>query len=188
MQLLTLPPFISYSPLVIPLTHDRTRVNLTLARRDLFDARFQLISLEDRDNTESEAVNFAQNAGELDRTSEGRALEFLDAPSDLVPGVYEGGLKTWECASDLVDCLDGILGSESLGRLRGKKVLELGCGTAIPSLYIVQQLFLEPPGESAESRQQDEVHVHMQDYNALVLRLVTLPNIILTWYTHLKQE
>jgi len=122
--LLTLPPVISYSPLVIPLTHDRTRVNLTLARRDLFDARFQLISLEDRDNTESEAVNFAQNAGELDRTSEGRALEFLDAPSDLVPGVYEGGLKTWECASDLVDCLDGILGSESLGRLRGKKVLE----------------------------------------------------------------
>lgn len=36
-------------------------------------------------------------------------LGFVGAPSDIVPGVYEGGLKTWECSLDLVDCLDGIL-------------------------------------------------------------------------------
>jgi hypothetical protein len=30
------------------------------------------------------------------------ALRFLDAPSDLISGVYEGGLKTWECSLDLV--------------------------------------------------------------------------------------
>lgn len=35
-----------------------------------------------------------------------KALQFLDAPSDLVPGVYEGGLKTWECSLDVVDYLN----------------------------------------------------------------------------------
>ena len=35
-------------------------------------------------------------------------LEFLNAPSDLIPGIYEGGLKTWECSLDLVDYLDQI--------------------------------------------------------------------------------
>ena len=30
--------------------------------------------------------------------------------SDLVPNVYEGGFKTWECSHDLVDYLQGLLG------------------------------------------------------------------------------
>ena len=30
----------------------------------------------------------------------------VDAPADLVPGVYEGGLKTWECALDLTTYID----------------------------------------------------------------------------------
>jgi protein-histidine N-methyltransferase len=50
-----------------------------------------------------------------------QALEFLDAPSDLVPGVYEGGLKTWECSLDLVDYLDSTNG----GDIRGRRVLEV---------------------------------------------------------------
>jgi protein-histidine N-methyltransferase len=25
----------------------------------------------------------------------------IDAPADLIPGTYEGWLKTWECALDL---------------------------------------------------------------------------------------
>lgn len=28
-------------------------------------------------------------------------LEYIESPSDLVPGAYEGGLKTWECSIDL---------------------------------------------------------------------------------------
>lgn len=78
-----LPPLISYSPLRIPVSGDNT---ITILRRDLFDARFQLIS-EDK----------AQ-----------KDLDFIDAPSDLVPGVYEGGLKTWECSADLAGYLDGL--------------------------------------------------------------------------------
>ena len=87
---------------------------MTIARRDLFDARFQLISEGAGDGREPLADENEMNG----RT---QALEFLDAPSDVVPGVYEGGLKTWECSLDLVDYLDGI----SNGIVRGKRVLEV---------------------------------------------------------------
>ena len=51
-----------------------------------------------------------------------KALDFLDAPSDLVPGVYEGGLKTWECSLDLVEHLHDLQSSLSFA---GKRVLEV---------------------------------------------------------------
>jgi protein-histidine N-methyltransferase len=110
MQLDALPTLISYSPLYIPLSSGTGSV--TLARRDLFDARFQLIS----EGTEDGAR--PRENGMADLT---HALDFLDAPSDLVPGVYEGGLKTWECSLDLVDYLDGIKG----GDVRGRRILEV---------------------------------------------------------------
>ena len=37
------------------------------------------------------------------------AVVFIDNPSDLVPGVYEGGLKTWECSVDLVEYFSGTV-------------------------------------------------------------------------------
>ncbi|KAI0707580.1 hypothetical protein C8T65DRAFT_650930 [Cerioporus squamosus] len=152
-----LPPAISFSPLSVPLSSGREMI---LSRRDLFDARFQLISDDDA------------------ATKNGHSeVDFVDAPSDLVPGVYEGGLKTWECSLDLVDCLHSIYGSEVATKIRGKRIIELGCGTAIPSTYLLQSVFSADPQESA-----DEVVVHLQDYNELVLRLVTLPNVILSWY------
>ncbi|OBZ77661.1 Histidine protein methyltransferase 1 [Grifola frondosa] len=135
----TLPPVISYSPLAIPLTSQR---HLTLARRDLFDARFQLIQSED-----------SSGANDVNSSD----LEFLDAPSDLVPGVWDAR-------------------AEVARNLRGKRVLELGCGTAIPSLYLLNKIF------SDTERLDPDVYIHLQDYNDLVLRLVTLPNLILAWY------
>ena len=53
----------------------------------------------------------------------------MDEATDLVKGVYEGGLKTWECSIDLVDHLDSI-GYSSVDKLdveliRGKSVLEV---------------------------------------------------------------
>ncbi|KAJ7762491.1 hypothetical protein B0H16DRAFT_1674108 [Mycena metata] len=154
-----LPPLISYSPLSIPLPSDRK--NVTLARRDLFDARFQLIS-EGRDDDPSSET-----------TAPTSALEFLDAPSDLVPGVYEGGLKTWECSLDLVGYLDGLKDSTNLS-FSNKRILEVGCGTAIPSVYLLYSLFC------AESKA--NTNLHFQDYNVSVLELITFPNIILAWY------
>ncbi|KAI3602804.1 hypothetical protein WG66_008044 [Moniliophthora roreri] len=34
-----------------------------------------------------------------------KALAFINQPPDLVPGMYEGGLKTWECSLDAIDYL-----------------------------------------------------------------------------------
>ncbi|KAJ7019226.1 hypothetical protein C8F04DRAFT_1148520 [Mycena alexandri] len=154
-----LPPLISYSPLSIPLASDQK--NVTLARRDLFDARFQLISDGRDDDPSSET------------TAPTSALEFLDAPSDLVPGVYEGGLKTWECSLDLVGYLDSFKDSTSLS-LSNKRILEVGCGTAIPSIYLLYSLFC--------NETKANTNLHFQDYNVSVLELITLPNIILAWY------
>lgn len=45
-------------------------------------------------------------------------LEYADDPSDLIPSVYEGGLKTWECSLDLA----GYLHSH---KVAASKVLEV---------------------------------------------------------------
>ncbi|KAG1815055.1 uncharacterized protein BJ212DRAFT_1359164 [Suillus subaureus] len=159
----SLPSKISYSPITIPLASGG---ELSLPRRDLFDARFQLISqhADDPDALEQSSISARP------------ALHFLDAPSDLVPLVYEGGLKTWECSLDLASYLDGI---SSQFDVSGKRVLEIGCGTSIPSLYILHRIFSSSPS-------QNQTHIHLQDYNASVLELVTIPNIILTWYSPLE--
>ncbi|KAK0225374.1 hypothetical protein IW262DRAFT_1355261 [Armillaria fumosa] len=145
-----LPSLISCSPLSIPSSGG----DVTLARRDLFDARFQLINDEVNDEQKDNSP----------------ALGFLDAPSDLVQGVYEGGLKTWECSLDIVDYLH----AES-PVFEGWRVFEVGCGTAIPSVYILQKLFSGLPYGR-------ETQLHLQDYNAMVFELLTLPNLILAWY------
>lgn len=79
--------------------------------------------------------------------------------SDLIPGVYEGGLKVWECAFDLVDFV-----CESSGEFSGSKVLELGCGAGLPGVAAMLK--------GAEC-------VHFQDYNSEVLNYITVPNVLL---------
>jgi len=114
-----LPPLISYSPLSIPLSSSR---KLTLPRRDLFDARFQLISEGRGDTDDGKEDKNTLKDKQLDSSS---ALEFLDSPSDLVPGVYEGGLKTWECSLDLVDYLDCMKDGSGYEGIQGKRILEV---------------------------------------------------------------
>ena len=65
-------------------------------------------------------------------TTDRKALEFLDAPSDLVPGVYEGGLKTWECSLDLVDYLDGLKDNSSFKGFSGCSILEVRFPSILP--------------------------------------------------------
>ncbi|KAI0084763.1 hypothetical protein BDY19DRAFT_519526 [Irpex rosettiformis] len=145
----------SFSPLQISSGRDA----LMLPRRDLFDARFQLIAAS------------AQTEQEQDQELED--LKFVEAPSDLIPGVYEGGLKTWECSVDLAAYLHESLPPDFIV---GKRVLELGCGTAVPSMYLLRQAFSHPPNPNRQTS------IHLQDYNELVFRLAVLPSIILTWY------
>lgn len=57
--------------------------------------------------------------------------------------------------------------------------MQLGCGTALPSLALFQW-FLETPLESPEARPAS-LDLGLADYNPTVLQLVTLPNLILSW-------
>ncbi|KAE8224811.1 hypothetical protein CF319_g2349 [Tilletia indica] len=175
----SLPPSLSYSPISIPLgpLHPQQERNtLHLARRDLFDARFQILhDAHPPEDVEDEEVKNSLNLKD-DPATQAAAV---GADSDLLPGLYEGGLKTWECAADLIAELDARRSSGGL-ELRGKKIIELGCGTALPSMYILSQLVSQTPPSSSESKGQTEIH--LTDFNPQVLRLVTLPNLILTWF------
>ncbi|KAL5476679.1 hypothetical protein ACEPAI_2865 [Sanghuangporus weigelae] len=201
-----LPPVFSYSPLVIPPSSSeeaietsdssipgsrkleskksRKELSVTLLRRDLFDARYQLISetATDANISTSESTSGPTRTDDTDDV-----LRLIDNPSDLVPGVYEGGLKTWECSLDLVGYLSGLDLEEkvegSVGWLRGKRAIEIGCGTAIPSLYLLHVLFSHPQNTNSKSdTNAGWTEIVLQDYNGLVLRLVTFPNVLLTWY------
>lgn len=81
--------------------------------------------------------------------------------SDLVPGVYEGGLKLWEGSLDLVKALHSEIQNGHLSFTR-KRVLELGCGHGLPGIFACLE------GAAA---------THFQDFNAEVLRCLTIPNV-----------
>ncbi|PWN40460.1 hypothetical protein IE81DRAFT_293389 [Ceraceosorus guamensis] len=187
-----LPARISYSTLQIPLdpqkgaqqAHDEGKARWTaVARRDLFDARFQMIYASD-DEEEADGESKTGSAG-----SKGPKAGLVEADSDLVPGVYEGGLKTWECSLDLVAALDAhdrrdnreSLDSVPFHWLRGLSVVEvsdLGCGTAIPACFLLARLMCVEVDEARK-----ETILQLCDFNEQVLKLVTLPNLILAWYT-----
>ncbi|GAV58974.1 Methyltransf_16 domain-containing protein [Cephalotus follicularis] len=81
--------------------------------------------------------------------------------SDLVPGVYEGGLKLWEGSLDLVKTLQSEIRNGNWS-FTGKRVLELGCGHGLPGIFACLE------GAAV---------IHFQDFNAEVLRCLTIPNV-----------
>ncbi|OWZ55984.1 hypothetical protein C349_00681 [Cryptococcus neoformans var. grubii Br795] len=170
----TLPDAISYSPLY------HQTLYTPLLRRDLFDARFQLINKGTED--EPKEIVTPENEDEGD---------YVDAKTDLIPGLYEGGLKTWEGGVDLVEVLARSLPgntteeqNKNVGEwVKGGKVLEVGCGTSLPTAFLLRSL-LSLPTSSAPSK----TILHLQDYNQLVLSLVSLPNLILAALPYLPPE
>ncbi len=62
--------------------------------------------------------------------------------------------------------------------MRVGHVIEMGCGSALPSLVLFQYAV----------RNQLGIYFTLTDYNADVLRLVTLPNLLLTWVGTLGAE
>ncbi|KAG0300265.1 Histidine protein methyltransferase 1, partial [Dissophora globulifera] len=135
---------------------------VTLYKRNLEDVKFQIAQEDDNfgDDEPQNATNTVTGPGGVEMLA-------LAGKSDLVKGVYEGGLKTWECALDLVAYL-----AEQKENYDGKKVLELGCGSALPGIYVLTR--------------SDAVKVDLQDYNDQVLKLVTLPNVLLN--THWRPD
>lgn len=89
--------------------------------------------------------------------------------SDLVPNMYEGGFKLWEGAVDLCNYLiqqqhlsaDSLAGRNTDNGLKGKRVLELGCGHGLPGILCLLA----------------GAAVHFQDYNKQVVTHLTLPNV-----------
>ncbi|WFD41954.1 protein-histidine N-methyltransferase [Malassezia psittaci] len=149
-----LPDKLSYSPLST--VHGTEHAEL--ARRDLFDVRFQLLN-EDKDS--------------------------IDTSTDLLPGVYEGefpelnkgGLKTWECALDLVSELkDRVSSYRQIDPTwpSSRHIAEIGCGTAVPTCYLLRKLL------TADSS--GPTVIDLCDYNEQVLALVVYPNLLLAWY------
>ncbi|KAL2083101.1 hypothetical protein ACEWY4_020874 [Coilia grayii] len=84
--------------------------------------------------------------------------------SDLIAGVYEGGLRVWECTYDLLQYLDtgGV-------DFKGRRVLDLGCGAGLLGVMAMRL--------GAES-------VDFQDYNSTVITQLTIPNTLLNLHTH----
>ena len=104
-------------------------------------------------------------------------LRDIDA-SDIRTGVYEGGFKTWECSLDLASLLLDRGPRKDIDELiRCDQVIELGAGTAIPSLVLFDHAL----------RNAMPLCFTLQDYNDSVLRLSTLPNLFLTWAAYSNQ-
>lgn len=102
---------------------------------------------------------------------------------DLRVAQYEGGLKSWECTYDLAGYLSKLpeIKESSL-----KEIVELGCGTGVPSLYLLQQRLSSNRPKSTESK--IPLKLVLCDYNESVLRLVTAPNLIFSWLETYNEE
>ncbi|KAE8626099.1 hypothetical protein XENTR_v10006504 [Xenopus tropicalis] len=82
----------------------------------------------------------------------------VESNSDLISGVYEGGMKIWECTFDLVRYLE----DEDVD-FQGKRVLDLGCGAGLLGILALKRKAKE---------------VHFQDYNSTVIEEITMPNAL----------
>ncbi|KAJ5658128.1 uncharacterized protein N7484_001777 [Penicillium longicatenatum] len=157
-----LPSQIFYNQLAINGT------SIVIARREIIDIRTQLMAEDTADHENEELI-----AG----------LE----KGDLKPNFYEGGFKTWECSLDLAKLVaneNSII--ESLDDSQTNvHIIELGSGTAVPSLTLFAHILNKT--ESSEGAPQRKILFTCADYNDAVLRLVTLPNLLLTWH-HIRQQ
>ena len=114
----------------------------------------------------------------------------IDGGTDLIPGVYEGGFKLWECSIDLSTYIlqnyDSLLstGSVSGGSNGGSsRVLDLGCGHGILGICCASP----PPTTTtttATSTTTNPPHITFIDLNQEVIEQVTWPNIQLNLHSH----
>ncbi|CAG7993753.1 unnamed protein product [Penicillium olsonii] len=150
----TLPSQISFNKLAIN--------DLSVARREIFDIRTQLMA-EDSAGHDNEELIAGIEKG------------------DIKPNFYEGGFKTWECALDLAKLAvaENTLNEDASGDLH---IIELGAGTAVPTLTLFARLLQAEAGQSER-----HITLTFADYNSDVLRLVTLPNLLLTWHNSRSQ-
>ncbi|CAX45150.1 conserved hypothetical protein [Candida dubliniensis CD36] len=141
-------------------------------RRELFDVKHQLMT-EEEETTENSLINNLL----IDENSNN---------NDLQKNVYEGGFKSWECSYDTVDALNKLIEQNGLfsSSPKNKSILELGCGTALPSCFIL----LKKLQSIKENHEQPGLTLVLSDFNYDVLRLVTVPNLLIHWASTLSIE
>ena len=95
-----------------------------------------------------------------------KSSSFQNRNTDLVPGVYEGGLKVWECSIDLCRYFlrENIV-------IKGH-VLELGCGHGLPGICVLKQAIANRSHQMPLN-----CFVTFSDYNEFVIKDVTIPNV-----------
>ncbi|CEF60006.1 Histidine protein methyltransferase 1 homolog [Strongyloides ratti] len=81
--------------------------------------------------------------------------------SDLVPNIYEGGFKIWECTLDMCNYITNNC------NFKGKTILDLGCGAGLSGICA---LHLEAS------------YVYFQDFNDVVLKCYTEKNVEINGY------
>lgn len=86
---------------------------------------------------------------------------------DIIKDVYEGGLKTWECSVDMANFIKDFYFGIKLKNLR---ILELGCGSALPTISLLNRKDFSQFGVVSK--------VVLQDYNVEVLEKTTKNNIL----------
>ncbi|OAA64068.1 hypothetical protein ISF_04777 [Cordyceps fumosorosea ARSEF 2679] len=157
-MLAAMPSKIAYS--LLDVTLDDGSV-VRLPRRELWDVRVQLMAEEEED---------AEHSVHADGSGLGA--------HDVKTGVYEGGFKSWESSVDLVKVL-AAQGKVSAAEHLPMRIIEFGCGTALPSVSLFQWTIEATTPTTAATRQPTSFVV--ADYNPTVVQLVTLPNFILAW-------
>eukprot|EP00042_Codosiga_hollandica_P020291 m.65282 g.65282 ORF g.65282 m.65282 type:complete len:278 (+) comp49785_c0_seq1:1-834(+) len=109
--------------------------------------------------TAAPILTINQTQAEMLLSQHGGAVAQASAmSSDLVPQMYEGGMKVWECCSDLIEFLQ----TSQLLRPH-HTVLEVGCGAGLPGVFAARL----------------GCTVHFQDFNDEVLVQVTAPTLFL---------
>lgn len=137
---------IEHEPLLDPLSHIENWVPETIT----VGALPPLLCL-------NESV-FEKTAPEREDSEEILA-KTLNQNSDLITGVYEGGLKIWECTYDLLEYID-----DEGETFTGKRVLDLGCGAGLLGILALKR---------------GAIKVDFQDYNSTVIEQLTVPNVFL---------
>ncbi|CAK7272633.1 hypothetical protein SEPCBS57363_005228 [Sporothrix epigloea] len=152
---------------------------IRLPRRELWDVKVQLMAEEEAEDDEAgNKQELAPGLGE----------------HDVKTGIYEGGFKSWESSVDLVKVLlqpPSTTSTPALSSVAGAvlsqdgpaHVIELGCGTALPSLALFHWACAADPSakNATRSSRGHPLSITVADYNPSVLYLVTLPNFLLTW-------
>ncbi|KAK9237307.1 hypothetical protein V1525DRAFT_404411 [Lipomyces kononenkoae] len=166
-----LPSRLSYT--LVPVNTSTGIKELPIPRREVFDIKVQIMADED---ILPPSLNKSETEGETREQFIKKELQILlSNTEDLRTELYEGGLKSWEGAGDLVEYL-----AEEKHAI-GSGVLELGCGSALPSLYLFQKHLKSLKSGKSGAPIQTTSFI-LSDYNYSVLRLMTAPNFLLAYY------